>query len=174
LFGLWRDRLKPTNEKAAVPLTIRSWPFGLIALALIALALLVLLAGNAVYVPAGGGEALMAQAFEMLFIAAALWIVLPVMLVAGGVMGGMPRWVAWLAVILVPMAGIADVVAVDACGRHMPWAVIVVVALPLLIGFYAFWARLRFKSAPPDERTSAAVWGTVFLLSGLTFVIAAY
>jgi hypothetical protein len=142
-------------------------------LALIAAALLVLLAGNALYAPAGGGEALMAQAFQMVFIAFALWVVVVAMLVVGGVMGGMPRWVGWLAIALVPMAGIANVVAVDMCGRHMPWAVVVVVLLPLLIGFYAFWARLRFKSAP-DERTSALVWGAVFLISALTFVIAAY
>ena len=133
-----------------------------------------LLIGNALYKPAGGGEALMAQAFEMLFIAFGLWIVLPVMLVIGGVMGGMPRWVAWLTIVLVPMAGVADVVAVDMCSRHMEWAVVLVAALPLLIAFYAFWARLRFKSAPPAERTSALVWGTVFLLSAVTFVIAAY
>jgi hypothetical protein len=136
--------------------------------------LLVLLAGNALYKPAGGGEALMAQAFQMVFIAFALWVALVGMVVLGGVMGGMPRWVGWLAIVLVPMAGIADVVAVDMCGRHMEWAVVVVVLLPLLIGFYAFWARLRFKSAPPGERTSALVWGSVFLISALTFVVAAY
>ena len=78
------------------------------------------------------------------------------------------------AIVLVPMAGIANVTAVDMCGRHMPWAVVIVVLLPALIGFYAFWARLRFKSAPPDERTSTWVWGSVFLISALTFVIAAY
>jgi len=154
--------------------SIRSWPFGLIVLALIAAVLLVLLVGNALYVPAGGGEALMAQAFEMVFIAGGLWLVLPVMLLVGGVMGGMPRWVGWLAIVLVPMAGVADVVAVDMCGRHMQWAVVVVALLPLLIGFYAFWARLRYKSAPPDERTSTLVWGAVFLISALTFVVAAY
>ena len=143
-------------------------------LSLIAAVLLVMLVGNALYVPAGGGESLMAQAFEMLFIAVALWIVLPLMLLVGGVMGSMPRWVAWLAIVLVPMAAIADTVAVDMCGRHMQWAVVVVAALPLLIGYYAFWGRLRSKSAPPDERTSAAVWGAVFFLSALTFVVAAY
>jgi len=143
-------------------------------LALIAAALLVLLVGNALYVPAGGGESLIAQALQMVFIAFALWIALVAMLVVGGVMGGMPRWVGWLAIVLVPMAGIANVTAVDMCGRHMKWAVVVVVLLPVLIGFYAFWARLRFKSAPPDERTSTWVWGSVFLISALTFVVAAY
>lgn len=143
-------------------------------LALIAAVLLVMLVGNALYKPAGGGEALMAQAFQMVFIAFALWVALVGMLVLGGVMGGMPRWVGWLAIVLVPMAGIANVTAVDMCGRHMEWAVVVVVALPMLIAFYAFWARLRFKSAPPDERTSTAVWGAVFVISALTFVIAAY
>ncbi len=169
-----RDRLV-LPEEAPLPIPLRSWPFGLIALSLIAAALLVPLVGNALYKPAGGGEALMAQAFEMLFLAFGLWVVLVSMLVVGGFMGSMPRWAAWLAIILVPMAAVADVVAVDMCSRHMEWAVVLVAALPLLVAFYAWWARLRgAKAAPAQERTSAAVWGAVFFLSALTFVVAAY
>ena len=144
-------------------------------LSLIAAVLLVMLVGNALYVPAGGGESLMAQAFEMLFIAVALWIVLPLMLLVGGVMGSMPRWVAWLAIVLVPMAGVAAVTAIDMCSRHMEWAIVLVAAFPLLITFYAFWARLpRLRAALPAERTSALVWGAIFFLSVVTFVVASY
>ncbi len=116
------------NGEEGEPLTVqfRSWPFGLIALSLIAAALYVPLLANASYKPEGGGEALMAQAFEMLFLAAGLWIVLAIMLFNGGLMGSMPRWAAWLAVVLVPMAGVADTVAVDMCSRHMEWAIVLV------------------------------------------------
>jgi hypothetical protein len=152
-----------------------SWPIGLLLLSAIAAVLLVLLLGNALYTPAGGGEALMGQAFEMLFLTVGLWIVLAVMLLVGGVMGSMPRWAAWLAVALVPMAAVADVTAIDMCSRHMEWAVVLVAALPALVAFYAFWARLpRLRAALPAERTSAAVWGAVFILSALTFVLATY
>jgi hypothetical protein len=119
----------------------------------------------------------MAQAFEMLLLAFALWVLLVAMLVLGGVLGSMPRWVAWLAIVLLPMAAIADVVAVDMCSRHMEWAIVLVAALPALVGFYAFWARLQSKAAPAAEctreRMSALVWGAVFFLSAVTFVLAA-
>jgi hypothetical protein len=155
--------------------SLRSWPFGLLALSLIAAVLLVLLLGNATYKPAGGGEAMMAAAFEALFLVAGLWFVLVVMLLIGLLSEAMPRWVPWLALVLVPTAAIADAVAVDMCSRHMEWAVVLVAALPMLVGFYAWWARLpRLRAALPAERTSATVWGGVFLLSAVTFVIASY
>ena len=49
-----------------------------------------------------------------------------------------------------------------------------VAALPLLIGFYAFWARLpQLQARLPAERTSVAVWASIFVLSVATFVLAA-
>lgn len=155
-------------------MSLRSWPFGLLALSLLAAALLLMLLNNASFSPAGGGESMMAAAFEGLFLVAALWIVLVIMLFVGGLLGSMPRWTAWLAIVLVPMAAIADTVALDMCSRHMQWALALVAALPLLVGYYAWWARLRPASAPPAERTSAPVWGVVFLLSVVTFVVASY
>jgi len=168
----WGDEGEPLS------LPFRSWPFGLIALALVAAALYVPLLATALYKPAGGGEALMAQAFEMLFLAGGLWIVLALMLLVGGLMGAMPRWVAWLAIVLVPMAAVADVTALDMCSRHMEGAIVLVAALPALVAFYAFRARLRPKAVAPagptDDRTSALVWGAIFFLSVATFVLAAY
>jgi hypothetical protein len=152
---------------------VRAWPIGLILLSLVAAALWVLMLANTTF-SAGGGENSLAQALEMLFIAGGLWIVLAIMLVVGGIMGAMPRWVAWLAIVLVPMAAIADTVAIDMCSRHMAWAIVLVAALPVLIAFYAFWARLpRLQAALPAERTSVAVWGAIFFLSIVTFVVAA-
>jgi hypothetical protein len=163
-----------TRKPAHLSIQLRSWPFGLILLSLVAAALLVLLMANAL-APSAVGDATVGQAIEMLFIAVALWTVLVVMLVVGGVMGSMPRWVAWLAIVLVPMAGVADVTAIDMCSRHMEWAIVLVTAFPLLIMSYAFWARLpRLQEALPAERTSVAVWGAIFFLSVVTFVVAAY
>jgi hypothetical protein len=150
----------------------------MIALTLIAAALCVALLVSAPYKPAGGGEAVMAQAFKTLYLAFALWVVLVAMLVLGGVAGSMPRWTAWLAILLVPMAAVADVVAADMCSRRMEWAIVLVAALPALVGSYAVWARLQPKPAAPagrsDEHLSALVWGAIFFLSAVTFVIAAY
>ena len=153
----------------------RSWPIGLLLLSLVAGVLLAPLLANAVYKPAGGGESLIAQAIEALFIFAGLWFVLLVMLLIALLGAAMPSCVPWLALVLVPMAAVANAVAVDMCGRHMEWAVVIVAALPLLIIFYCLWARTpRLRAALPAERTSTVVWGAVFFLSAVTFVIAAY
>ena len=153
----------------------RSWPIGLLLLLAVAVVLYVLMLGNAWNLPTGGGESSMAAAFEALFLTTALWIVLAVMVVVGGVMGSMPRWAAWLAGLLVPVSAIANFTAVDMCSRHMPWAIVLVAVLPALVAFYAFWARLpRLQAALPAERTSAALWGAIFFLSVITFVLAAY
>jgi hypothetical protein len=155
--------------------SVRAAPIALLLLSLVAAVLLVLLLDNAVYKPAGGGESLIAQAIEALFIMAGLWFVLLVMLLIAVLGEAMPRWVPWLALVLVPMAAVADAVAVDMSGRHMEWAVVIVAALPMLIAFYALWARLpRLRAALPAERTSTVVWGAVFFLSAVTFVLAAY
>ena len=154
---------------------MRAAPIALLLLSLVAAVLLVLLLDNAVYKPAGGGESLIAQAIEALFIMAGLWFVLLVMLLIAVLGEAMPRWVPWLALVLVPMAAVADAVAVDMSGRHMEWAVVIVAALPMLIAFYALWARLpRLRATLPAERTSTVVWGAVFFLSAVTFVLAAY
>jgi hypothetical protein len=159
-------------------LSSKAWaglPIGLLLLSLVAGVLLVLLVGNALYKPAGGGESLISQAIEMLFIFAGLWFVLLVMLLIAVLSEAMPSWVPWLALVLVPMAAVANFVAVDMCGRHMEGAVVIVAGLPLLIIFYAWWARTpRLRAALPAERTSTVVWGAVFFLSAVTFVLAAY
>jgi hypothetical protein len=152
-----------------------SRPYGLLLLALAAVVLLVLLLDSALYKSTGGSESQISQAIETLFIIAGLWFVLLVMLLIAVLGEAMPPWVPWLALVLVPMAAVAHAVAVDMCGRHMEWAVAIVAALPALIIFYALWARLpRLRAALPAERTSTVVWGAVFFLSAVTFVIAAY
>ncbi len=96
------------------------------------------------------------------------------MIVAGAVGGTMPGWAGGLAGILVPASGIANFTAVDMLSRHMPWAIVFPILLAPLIAFYAFWARMpELQARLPAERTSVAVWASIFVLSVATFVLAA-
>ena len=152
----------------------RSWPISLLVLLAVAGVLYVLMLGNAMYEPSGGGESRMSAAFEGLFLNLGLWIVLAVMVVAGAVGGKMPGWAGGLAGVLIPASGVANFTAVDMCSRHMPWAIVFPVLLAPLIAFYAFWMGWkRLHAALPAERTSVAVWASVFVLSVATFVLAA-
>jgi hypothetical protein len=155
------------------PSTPGSWPIGLLVLLAVAAVFFVLMLGNAMK-PMPSGDASVGAALEMLFLTAALWTVLIVMLVVAGATGSMPRWAAWLAGVLVPMSGVANVTAVDMCSRHMPWAIVFLLLLAPLIAFYALWARLPWLQARlPAEGTSVAVWAAVFFLSVASFVAAA-
>ena len=96
------------------------------------------------------------------------------MIAVGAVMGSIPGWAGGLAGILVPASGVANFTAVDMCSRHMPWAIVVPILLAPLIAFYALWAGWpRLHAALPAERTSIAVWASIFVLSVATFVLAA-
>lgn len=146
----------------------------LLLLAAVAAFLFAVMLGNGLRETTGGGEARMGDAFEALFVTAGLWIVLAVMLVIGGAAGGMPRWAALLAVILVPASAVAAFAGLDMASRHMHWAVVFPGVLAPLIAFYAFWAGWpRLHAALPAERTSVAVWAAIFLLSAVTFALAA-
>ena len=152
----------------------RSWPIGLLVLLAVAGVLYGLMLANASYKPSGGGEASLEAALEGLFLTAALWIVLAIMIVVGAVSGAMPGWAGGLAGLLVPASGVANFTAIDMCSRDMPWAIVFPILLAPLIAFYAFWARLpQLQARLPAERTSVAVWASIFVLSVATFVLAA-
>jgi hypothetical protein len=57
--------------------------------------------------------------------------------VNGGLMGEMSRWSAIVAVMLVPLSGVAASVAIDRCSRHIQCAIAFPATLPLLIAAYA-------------------------------------
>lgn len=134
----------------------------------------VLMIGNALTTRAGGGEDSIAAAFEALFLITAVWISLAIMTAVGGMMGTMPRWAGWSAVLLIPLSGIAAFVAIDMCSRHMRWAVIFLVLLPLIIAVYAYWARSTgMHDTWPPQRTSLLAWGAVLILSILPMALAA-
>lgn len=150
-------------------------PYGMLALLAVTFflyAALILISAGPV---GGGGEARIAQAYETLYVAFGLWVMLAVLLLAGGAIGGMPPAAGVLWVFLVPFSGVGNFVALDMMDRHMKWAIVFPLLLPPLIAFYAFWARIpALKASLPAKPTSLAVLGAVFVLSALPMVIAAY
>ena len=148
------------------------WPIGTILLFALTGVLYVAML-TTISFSAGGGEAAFSQAIAALFAVIGLWVLLALLLFAGAILGKMPRWSAAAAVIFVPVSGVAMFVAIDMCSRHIAWAVIVPIMLPLLIALYAAWARWpRFHTAFPAKQTSMIVWGVIFVLSTATFLLA--
>jgi len=144
----------------------RSAPVGTILLLVVAGIFWVWLMIDLTGPQGGSGESSMAQALESFFLTVFLWIALAVLLIAGGVAGEMPRWAAILACIAVPLSGIGAFVAIDMLSRHAVWALLFPVLLPLLIAFYAMWARLpRLRAVFPAQITSILVWGAIIMLS---------
>jgi hypothetical protein len=137
--------------------------------------LYVFMIANALNTPTGGGgEDRIGDAFEALFVTGGLWIVLAAMVAVGAIMGSMPRWAAILAVFLIPLSGVAAFIAIDMCSRNMRWAVAFPALLPLIITFYAYWARSkRLHDALPPRRASLFAWGAVLVLSIAPMALAA-
>ena len=96
------------------------------------------------------------------------------LLLIGGLMGDMPGRAAIAAVFLTPMSGVAAVVAIDMCSRHMRWAIFIVAILALPIAFYASWARMPWlrTKMPAATRMSVAVWSGIAVVSAVTFLAA--
>jgi nitrate reductase NapE component len=120
------------------------------------------------------GEAAIGEAIQAMFLTLGLWIVLAILLVVGGVMGEMPRWSAMIAVVLHPLSGVATVIAMDMYSRHIKWAMVFPMLLPLLTALYAMWARIpRLHKSLPAEATSIAAWGLILGLSIAALISAA-
>ena len=150
----------------------RSTPFGTILLLVVACGFYIAMLGSISF-STGIGDASFGQAIASLFFTVGLWIALAVLLIAAGLMGEMPRWVAFVAVFLLPLAAVATVTAIDMCSRHMKWAVVFPIVLPLLIALYAVWVRFpAFRAAIPAEAMSAAIWALVLVLSGAALLTA--
>ena len=150
----------------------RSIPFGTILLLAVACGFSVMMLGSTSF-STGVGDASFGQAMASLFFTAGLWIALAVLLIAAGVIGEMPRWVRFIAVFLLPLAAVATVTAIDMCSRHIKWAIVFPIVLPLLIALYAVWARFpACRAAIPVEPMSAAIWTLVLVLSGAALLAA--
>jgi hypothetical protein len=122
---------------------------------------------------AGGGDAAFGQAVASLFATIGLWIALVVLLIAVGVSGEMPRWAIFAAFFLVPFSGVATFAAIDMCSRHIKWAIVFPLVLPLVIAAYALWIRLpRLRDVASAEHASTVAWALVLVVSGAALVTA--
>lgn len=150
----------------------RFFPFGTILLLVGAGVLYIAMLGTTSF-SAGGGDAVFGQAMASLFFTVALWIALALLVVAGVAMGAMPRWAGIAAIFLLPLSGVATFVAIDMCSRHIKWAIVFPVALPLLIALSAVWSRVPgLQAAIPAESIVAGIWAMVLVLSGAALLTA--
>jgi hypothetical protein len=123
---------------------------------------------------AGGGDAAMGEAIASFMVTVALWIVLALLITVAAIMGEMPRRIVVIGALLVPLAGVTTFVAIDACSRHIKWAVIGPVLLPLLIASLAVVARFaKLRTAFPGDGFSFAVCSAIAVLSLVLLVAAA-
>jgi len=105
------------------------------------------------------GDAVAGEAFRLLLIMVLLWLLLGMMLFLGHAGGAMPRCIAWLAWIVVPLSPPALLLADDAAATR-PIAHAGIVLLPLLFALYALWARLAsWQRRIPPGAAAALAWG---------------
>jgi hypothetical protein len=150
----------------------RTIPLGTIVLMVLASMLYVAML-TTVSFSAGGGDAAMDKALKSFFSTVALWIMLAFLVANGVLMGKTPRWVLVAGVVLVPLSGVAAFVAMDMCSRHIEWAVIGPVLLPLLIAAYATVARFaKLRAAFPGHGFDISTWSMIAVLS-VTLLLAA-
>lgn len=123
---------------------------------------------------AGGGDAAMGEAIASFMFTVALWIVLALLVGVAAVMREMPRRIIVISALLVPLAGVTTFVAIDACSRHIKWAVIGPVLLPLLIASLAVVGRFaKLRAAFSGDGFSFVVCSSVAVLSLVLLVAAA-
>jgi len=85
----------------------------------------------------------------------------------------MPRWARFVAVFLVPLSGVATFAAIDMCSRHIKWAIVFPLVLPLLIAVYASWIRMpALRAVVSAEHMSTIAWALVLVLSGAALLAA--
>jgi hypothetical protein len=155
-----------TATESSPPRAARSLPIGTIVLLAVSIGLYLWLMASITGPLGGSGEALMGRALEALFVTFFLWIALAALLVAGGVMGEMPRWAAILAVVAHPLSGVGAFVAIDMMSRNAAGAIVVPALLPLLLGFYAMWARFpAWRTVFPAPITGIVVWAAILVLA---------
>ena len=71
-----------------------------------------------------------------------------------------------MSAVLVPLAGVTTFVAIDMCSRHIKWAIIGPILLPLLVVFYAAVARFaNLRVLFPGNGVNIAVWSAIACLS---------
>jgi Ca2+/Na+ antiporter len=115
---------------------------------------------------AGGGDAAMGDALASFLFTVALWIVLALLAGTAAIMGEVPRRIVVMSAVLVPLAGVTTFVAIDMCSRHIKWAIIGPILLPLLVVLYAAVARFaKLRAVFPGHGFNIAVWSAIVTLS---------
>lgn len=151
----------------------RSIPFGTIFICVLVFAFYVLMLASIKF-SAGGGDAVVGQAIASLMLTAGLFVTLAILVLSAGIMGGMARDTVIAASILIPVAAVATVIAIDSCSRHIVSATMFPVLLPLVIALYALTVRFPALRGPiPAQRIAVAAWGLVFVLSAVAMLQAA-
>ena len=143
--------------------------FGVIVWALLGLAALLfygVFVSLVVAVPEGGGESRMSNAFAAIGAWAALWACLLILLAIDHVHAERSSWTSWVAVLLVPLAGLAVLFATDYPGNGL--CTLSLVALPLAIGVYLLIGAL------PRLRASAHVTAAKAVVLLLIAAFSAY
>jgi hypothetical protein len=123
---------------------------------------------------AGSGDAVMGDAIASFLFTVALWIVLALLFAVAAVMGAISRPFVVIGALLLPLAAVTSFVAMDMCSRHIKWAVIGPVLLPLLMASLAAVARFeKLRTAFPGNGFITTVCSSVAILSLVLLVAAA-
>ncbi|MBV8392947.1 MAG: hypothetical protein JOY81_07170 [Alphaproteobacteria bacterium] len=94
-----------------------------------------------------------------------LWLLLGLLLLVGAVQGKMPIW-GLAFVVLLPLSAFASAVAVGLSHNEPDWPLIVPGFVPLLVAFYATWARLpQIQEQLRPPKTTLVVCLAVLALS---------
>jgi hypothetical protein len=149
-------------------------PFGLIvsSIAVGAIALLVwafvlaTLADLSGSDPAGNAYA---QAYGV-FAIVLLWMLLAILLVLAGLGGAMPWIAALVALIMLPVSGLATINAArlleDPRSAPFYWPMAIPAAVPPLVIVFCFWTLLpRLRALLPAGHVAGIVWGATLVLS---------
>jgi len=117
-----------------------------------------------------GGDARYGQALAEFFLLSGLWLVLAAMVLLG-IGGAMPRWAILVALALVPLSGIATMLAEDRLATR-PWARMDIIILPALFAAYALWSRWpRLQRMVPARIAHPAALGGIALLTLGSFAV---
>ena len=137
-------------------------------LLVLAFLLWIALAGNLATItqndPATSG---LSMAFGALT-AIAIWLLLAVVLVAGGFRHGFPPMAKTAAFVLHPLSCVSAVLAITMLeSRFMPrWPILTPLVAPLVIAAFAVWIlSLQLRAWMSPEKATFAAWGTVLVLT---------
>jgi hypothetical protein len=100
-----------------------------------------------------------------------LWFLLAVLLIICGLAGRMPWWSAMIAVIVLPVSGVATIsssLTLREWGATMPpyrWPIVVPMLIPPIVVIFGFWSVLPGVRSRISARVAAGgCWGMILVL----------